>query len=140
MEEEAAQPASPQKEPERKKTKGKSKADEEREELEKEDPTPEPNPDEDWAGWLRWKKRQWKRMRALRKLRRRDGGSAETSICRSVSGGSVVSYMRRQRAALLEGMWEIIEIRPLPNSAHHFRLWYVLFSICSLSTSAHTRV
>ncbi len=142
---------SPQRQPERKKTKGKSKADEE-EELLAEETTPEPDQEEDYAEWLRWKKRQWKRMRTLRKLRRKEGAQPGTSIAKGtcspfllgvfsctptlaypfvvstpagVGVNSVVSYARRQRAALLEGVWEIIEIRPLAHSVNHFRTWYI---------------
>ena len=142
---------SPQRQPERKKTKGKSKADEE-EELLAEETTPEPDQEEDYAEWLRWKKRQWKRMRTLRKLRRKEGAQPGTSIAKGTCSpfrlgvfsctstlaypfvvsapagdgvNSVVSYARRQRAALLEGVWEIIEIRPLAHSVNHFRTWYI---------------
>lgn len=75
---------SPQRQPERKKTKGKSKADEE-EELLAEETTPEPDQEEDYVEWLRWKKRQWKRMRALRKLRRKEGAQPGTSIAKGMS-------------------------------------------------------
>jgi hypothetical protein len=123
---------SPQREPERKKTKGKSQADEE-EELAQEDTTPEPDQDEDYTGWLRWKKKQWKRMRALRKLRRKEGAQP-ANLPKGLGGNSVASYARRQRAALLEGTWEIVEIRPLAHSANHFRTWYA--AAHTLSSSA----